>query len=138
MKIKLLTIIFSTLFIASICAAAPAMVPEKYNLDNKLEKVDSIYKYKLMSWNRIDNQSFELQTGPSEYYLIVLSFPSDKLPFTEHIKITDTNGMVRPGYNNVIVRGSGFKDNLVINKIYKFKDANQVKEIEAELTAVKK
>lgn len=133
--IKQLTMVFVTLFIATVCTTALAEMPTKYNLDNQLQKVDSIYKYKYMSWDKIDNQSFVLQTGPSDYYLIVLSSKSDKLLFTERVRINSTNNMVRPGYNNVIVNGNGFKEEYIINKIYKFKDATQVKEIEAQLTS---
>lgn len=131
--IKQLIAIFVTFLMASVCIAAKAEIPAKYNLDNQLERVTQIYKYNLMSWQKIDNQSFVLQTGPSDYYLIVLSSRSDKLPFTETIKITDTNGMVKPGYNNVISSGDGFKETHIINRIYKLKDSKQVKEIEAQL-----
>jgi len=131
---KLLTILFASLFITSVCSVATAEIPAKYNLDNQLEKVSEISKYNFMSWDKVDNQSFILQTSPSTYYLIVLSSPSDRLPFTETIQIPDTNAMVKPGYNNVIVQGNGFKDTYVINKIYKFKDFEQVKKIKALLT----
>jgi len=136
--IKKLTGISTVLLIALLCAAAWAEMPAKYNLDNQLEKVTEISKYNFMSWEKVDRQSFVLQTSPSDYYLIVLSSPSDKLLFTETIKIPDTNAMVKPGYNNVIVQGSGFKETYIINKIYKFKDSKQVKEIKDQLTGEKK
>lgn len=137
-NIKGLIIISVVFFLASLCAAAAVEVPAKYNLDNQLEKVSEISKYNFMSWEKVDRQSFVLQTSPSDYYLVVLSSPSDKLLFTETIKIPDTNAMVKPGYNNVIVQGSGFKETYIINKIYKFKDSNQVKEIKDQLTGEKK
>lgn len=130
--------IFTSLIFVSLCAVALAAMPAKYDLDKQLEKVDSIYKYKFMSWEKVDNQSFVVQTSPSDYYLIVLSSPSTKLLFTETVKIDSTNNMVRPGYNNVTVWENGQKDEFIINKIYKFKDSNQVKEIEAQLTVEKK
>jgi len=130
--------IFVTLFVASVCAAAPAEIPAKYNLDNQLEKVSEISKYNFMSWDKVDKQSFILQTSPSDFYLIVLSNPSDRLLFSESIQIPDTNSMVKPGYNNVIVKGNGFKDTCIINKIYRFKDSKQVKEIRDQLTGEKK
>jgi len=136
--IKLSAIIFAILFIAMVCTTASAEMPAKYNLDNQLQKVDSIYKYKFMGWDKVDNQSLVVQTSPADYYLIVLSSPSTKLLFSESIRIDSKDNMVRPGYNNVIVRGSGFTEDLIINKIYKFKDSKQVKEIEAQLTAEKK
>ena len=135
--IKLLAMIFVASFIASVCAAAPTEMPAKYNLDNQLERVSEISKYSLISWEKVDNQSFVLQTSPSDYYLIVLSNRCDRLLFSESIKITDTMGSVRPGFENVIVRGNGFSgtsETCIIDKIYKFKDSKQVKEIEAQLS----
>jgi hypothetical protein len=134
---KLITI-FTVLLFASICAVAWAAMPAKYDLDKQLEKVDSIYKYKFMSWEKVDNQSFVLQTSPSDYYLIVLSSPSTKLLFSERVRINSTNNMVRPGFNNVIVHQGEGTEELIINKIYKFKDHKQVEEIEALLTGEKK
>jgi hypothetical protein len=46
-------------------------------------------------------------------------------------------GSVRPGFENVIVRSNAFSgtpETCIINKIYKFKDSKQVKEIEAQLS----
>lgn len=134
---KIISIVFITLFTAYTCFAASEGVPEKYNLDSQMQKVSEISKYNLMSWQTVDRQSFILQTGPSDYYLIVLSSPSDKIMFSETIRIEDTNALVKPGYNNVIVKGSGFSDNYIINKIYKFKDPAQVKTIRAQLTGEK-
>jgi hypothetical protein len=131
----ILSIIF---FTVSVCAAATDVIPAKYNLDNQLEKVSEISKYSFMGWETVDNQSFVLQTAPGVYYLIVLGSPSDKLVFSETITIPDTNAMVKPGYNNVIVQGSGFNETYIINKIYKFKDSEQVKTIKSLLTGSKK
>lgn len=131
--------IFTALLLVSMCAVAWAAMPAKYDLDKQLEKVDSIYKYKFMGWEKVDNQSFVVQTSPSDYYLIVLSSPSDRLPFAEQVAINSLNNTVRPGYNNVIVHSpNGTKDEYIINKIYKFKDHKQVEEIEAQLIGEKK
>jgi hypothetical protein len=136
--IKQLAMIFIVLLIASVCAAAPAQIPAKYNLDDKLEKITEISKYNFMSWETVDNQSFVLQTSPSDYYLIVLSSPSNKILFSENVKINSTNSMVKPGYNNVIINNNGMKEECIINKIYKFKDAKQKSEITAQLAGEKK
>jgi hypothetical protein len=135
---KLISAFAILFFFASLSFAAPAAMPAKYDLDKQLEKVDSIYKYKFMGWEKVDTQSFVLQVSPSDYYLIVLSSPALKLPFAEHIRINSTNNMVRPGYNNVFVRSSGMTEEYIINKIYKFKDRKQVQDIEAQLTGEKK
>ena len=131
--IKLAGIITMFLFVSAV-AMASDQVPEKYNLDSQLERVSTITDYTFMGWNKVDNQSFVLQTGPSNYYLVVLSSPSDHLVFSETLRIDSTNNMVRPGYNSVFVHGNGFKDQYIINRIYKFKDTAQMNQIEAQLT----
>jgi hypothetical protein len=135
--ITLLIGILVSLFMATACATAPVSIPDKYNLDNQLENIQNISKYNMMSWDSVDRQSFVLQTNPGDYYLIVLSSPSEKLPFSESVQITNTGDMVRPGYNNVIVSSPGFEGSYVINKIYKFKDYEQVKAITSQLTGEK-
>jgi hypothetical protein len=125
--------ITTVLFVSAIALAAEGL-PEKYNLDNELTPVTEISKYNMMGWETVDNQSFVLQTTPSDYYLIVLSSPSDKLVYSENIAITTNNDTVKPGYNNVLVTGQGFEEKHIINKIYKFKDAEQVKTIKEKLT----
>jgi len=119
---------------ASAYAMASNSVPEKYNLDGQLEKISVITDYTFMGWNKIDNQSFVLQTGPGDYYLVVLSSPSDHLLFSENVRIDSTNNMVRPGYSNVFVYGNGFNERYIINRIYKFKDPAQMKDVESQLT----
>jgi hypothetical protein len=136
--IRKLAGIFITLLIVSSCAGAPVKIPDKYDLDSQLEKVPDISKFNMMSWDRIDSQSFVLQTTPSEYYLIVLSSPAVNLPFAESIHISSTGSMVRPGFNNVQVIGDGIDEDYVINKIYKFKDYEQVKSIKAQLSGERK
>ena len=79
--IKKFAIVFVTLLLASTYAAASKWMPEKYELDNQLTKVDKISNTSLIGWEKIDNQSFILQSSPSTYYLIVLSSPAWSLPF---------------------------------------------------------
>jgi hypothetical protein len=107
---------------------------EKYNLDSQLESVEDISKFSMMSWEHVDRMSFILQTTPSDYYLFILNRPSNELPFAENIRVSSTGSSVRPGYNNVTVYGVSSKDDYVIDKIYKFKDYDQAKEIRKQLT----
>jgi len=119
---------------ASACATVPATIPEKYNLDNQLENVPNISGFSLMSWEKVDNQSFILQTSPNDYYLIILDSKSDALPFTRTIQITNTDSLFWPGYSNVIGNDDGWEDSYIINKIYRFKNCNQVDLIREELS----
>lgn len=117
------------------CAGMKSFEPdEKYNLDDQLEAVTEIHKYTMRSWEKVDSQSFVLQTGAGTYYLIVLIRPSTELMFTENMKISSTGSSVKPGFDKVTVYQAGKAEEYVINKIYKFKDYEQVKEIEAQLT----
>jgi len=109
------------------------IIPEKYNLDDQMENVPGISRFNMMGWERVDTQSFILQTGPNDYYLIILDTKSPTLPSSNTIEISNTGYMVWPGYNNVIVNDDGFEDTYVINRIYKFKDYDQVKAIKARL-----
>ena len=132
--IKLFSLIFVALLALSACATAPVGTKEKYNLDSQLQSVAEITKFNMMGWEHVDRMSFILQTTPSDYYLFVLNHPSDELPFAENIYISSTGSFVRPGYNNVTVFGVNSKNNYVIDKIYKFKDYEQAKEIRKQLT----
>jgi len=123
------------LLIVSACAGMNSFQhDEKYNLDDQLEVVTEIQKYTMRDWQKVDSQSFVLQTGASTYYLIVLIQPSTELMFSETIKISSTGAVVKPGFDKVTVYQSGRGQDYVINKIYKFKDYEQVKEIRAQLT----
>jgi hypothetical protein len=122
------------LFMLSACATAPATLSEKYNLDNQLENVPKIFELTLISWDIVDNQSFILQTSPSDYYLIILEFSSNTLPFCSTINISNTNAVAWPNYNNVIVNDDGWEDRYMIEKIYKFRDYSQIESIKAQLS----
>jgi len=126
--------LFVALFILSGCAVTPVNTSEKYNLDNQLESVAEISKFNMMGWEHVDTMSFILQATPSDYYLFVLNRPANELPFSENIHVSSTGSYVRPGYNNVTVYGVNSNDDYVIDKIYKFKDYEQVKEIRKQLT----
>jgi hypothetical protein len=123
------------LVMLSACAGTKSFQhDEKYNLDDQLEAVDQIHKYTMKSWETVDSQSFVLQTGAGSYYLMVLIRPSSEIMFTETIKISTTGSAVKPGFDRVTVYQAGMSNDYTINKIYKFKDYDQVKEIKAQLT----
>jgi hypothetical protein len=125
--------IFIILLIISACASAPATIPQKYNLDGQLENVPHIYRVSIISWDRVDKQSLILQTGPTNYYLIVLESMACSLPFAGAIQISDDSPMIWHNYSNVIVNDDGWEDSYMINRIYRFKDYSQVEAIRAHL-----
>lgn len=128
-----LIVIFMIPLMAAACATTPFALDEKYDLGNELEEATQIYKYRVMSWEKVDNQSLILQTGPNEYYLIILHRPAYNLVFNESIGISHTGDMVKPGYDQVYVYDPVGKDSYIIHKIYKLKDRQQARDIKERL-----
>jgi len=132
---KILTGALFLLLTITAYAFASNRMPEKYNFDGKLVNMKQITNHSFIGWEKVDRQSFVLQTTPSRYYLIVLSYPADNLPYTEDIGITGQSLMIRPGYDNVLVQGfTGRMESYIINKIYKIENRKQVREVVAEIT----
>ncbi len=67
----------------------------------ELESVSSINNWKLDGWEVIDQQSLIIQTGPSRYYLFVLSRRHSQLRFAESVLVTSTSGRVRVNFDTV-------------------------------------
>jgi hypothetical protein len=128
-----LAFIFTMSLLTMACATVPANRAERYNFDDELMKVNQIYKFRLKSWQKVDNQSLIVRTDVNDYYLFVLHRPSASLAFSENIGITDSADKIKPGYDNVIVKDSGGRESFIIQKIYKFKDRKQAMEIKKRL-----
>jgi len=128
-----LPFIFTISLLTMACATMPANRAERYNFDDKLVKVDQIYKFRLKSWEKVDNQSLIVRTDVNDYYLFVLHRPSPSLVFSENIGITDSVDKIKPGYDNVVVEDSGGRESFIIQKIYKLKDRQQAMEIKKSL-----
>jgi hypothetical protein len=126
--------VLSALLILSSCAGGTIKLNEKYILDNQLEQVDKIYKYILTDWDRIDSQSFILEAGPGKYYLIILKIPALELPFKNGISISTTGDSIRAGLDELIIYNSGLESSYPIDRIYKFKDTQQMRAIRDQLT----
>lgn len=123
--------ILSALIMA--CATGPIKLPEKYNLDNKLEEVKEIYSFRIDSWESIDCQSLILNFSVNDNYLIVLQRPALNLPFSEAIGLTMTVSKLMSGFDHIIVADSYGTESYIIEKIYKLKDRDQVVEIKEQL-----
>jgi hypothetical protein len=121
-------IVILLLFISS-CASSTATIPTKYNLDDQLEKVSNISRFGIISWDKVDKQSFILQTGGNDYYLIILECTSHTLPSANTIHISDDRSLIWPFYSNVVVNDDGWEDSYIINRIYRFRDFEQVETI---------
>ncbi|MBN1625975.1 MAG: hypothetical protein JW944_05575 [Deltaproteobacteria bacterium] len=125
--------IFIILLMTLSCGGRLAVVPEKYNLDNQLENVHNMPSLSIMEWDIVDNQSFILQTGPRDYFLIILGSKSLSLSCADSIRISNGVNFISPGYNNVIINDDGWEDTCQINKIYRLKDYGEAEMIRAQL-----
>ena len=135
---QLASILIFMLFTATY-AMAGSTVPEKYNLDGQLNRVEFMSNTNFMDWESVDAQSLVVQTSPSTYYLVVLSSQAFNMPFVEYVGITGMNLMTRPGYDNIYVREPNRRwGRYIINRIYRLEDRQQVREIIAQLTGEKK
>jgi len=136
---RITTICMCVALLISSCATGRIELPEKYVLDDQLESVAYISKYQsYSSWDMVDNQSFILQTSPSEYYLIVLQIVATEMPFSESIRISSSASRVRAGMDRVTFLGqSGTRQPYTIEKIYRLKDREQVQTIREQIRTVK-
>ncbi|MGD9160571.1 MAG: DUF6491 family protein [Desulfobacteraceae bacterium] len=119
--------------LATACATTPFKVADKYILDNELSEATDITNFRLDSWESIDSQSLILRTDINNYYLIVLDRLALNLPYAENIGITSTTGMVKNGFDSIIVSDSYGTESYTIHKIYKLKDREQATEIKKRL-----
>jgi len=136
--IRQLVIFCIVSFMIAACATTPSTVSEKYNLDNQLENVSNISRSNLISWDRVDNQCFTLQTSPADYYLIVLEDKTNPLFFTNTVQLPNIDTLFWCGYGDVILNDDGWEESHVIRKIYRFRDYQQVQEITAQLSSATK
>jgi len=124
-----------SLLTISACAVGNIQLPEKYVLDRQLKQVTMIYKSRIISWERVDNQSLILQTSPSNYYLIVLKISAPELPFSYRIKLSSTGTMIRAGLDEVIIfNASHMKVSYPIDRIYRIDGSEQMRAIRDQLT----
>ena len=113
----------------SACATTSMTDPEKYNLDGQLEAVSMIDSFSMSGWNRVDMQSFVLQSGSSDFYLVVLNVPSYELSFAESISVNASGSMVRAGNSSVTVYSENGQNTFLIDRMYKFRNAGEIQPI---------
>ena len=132
---RFLTVFFIVTFMTASCATMSTHLPEKYAaLDNDLEEVRQINNFHLDSWQRVDDQSFIIQSNINDYYLFVLNRPAPNLIYSETIGITHTASNIRAGFEAIYIDGSGGpSSSYIIMNIYKLNDRKQVKEIRERL-----
>jgi len=132
--IKIFLAVLSSMLISA-CVGGMIELPKKYALDGQLEQVSRIYKFRIMDWERVDNQSLIIETSPSSYYLLILKIPSPELIFRNRIRISSTGSMIRAGLDEVIISNSAnMKFSYPIDRIYRIKGRDQMRTIRDQLT----
>jgi hypothetical protein len=129
--------VLTTLILISGCAGGNIQVPEKYALGGQLEQVHSIYRQRIMDWEKVDNQSLIIQTSPGTYYLLVLKIPSHELVFRNSIRFSSTGSMIRAGLDDLIIYSAHMRVSYPIDRIFKIKGQKQMLAIKDQLTAKK-
>lgn len=126
--------IFILALLLTSCATGQIILPEKYMLDRQLETATEIYKYRIMDWDQVDQQSLLLRTGPSDYYLLVLKRPATELMFTNRIALTSSASLIRAGMDKVILFSPGsIKVTYIIEKMYRIRGNQQMYAIKKQL-----
>ena len=130
--IKFSSILVLPIMVVS-CATTPRAIPEKYNLDNEFEAVDRIYAPSISSWQEVDIQSVILRANVSDYYLLVLRRPMDTRIMTLSIGVSSSVSSIIPGFDRIFVGDAVGLQYYYIDRIYKLKGKEQVKEIKERL-----
>ena len=87
--------IFVFFIMVTSCATTLHTLPEKYNLDNYLKKVNQISVLKVKDYENIDNQSIILEADHNNYFLLVLRRPIDMKYSNISIDVENTVSMDR-------------------------------------------
>lgn len=125
---------FIIIFLTVSCATTLKPVPEKYNFDNKLEKVEQIVTFKEPTWEKLDTQSIILRAAFNDYYLLILQRPINNVHLS--IGIPGTGSTIRAGHDRVVVTENTGPLFYKIERIYRLKDKEQKEEIR-ELLKIK-
>ncbi len=87
----------------------------------------------LNHWTEVDQQSLILQTGPSEYYLLVLHMPSNELMFNEDISIYCMSNVLKAGSDYIEFPRYNNSMRYTIERIYKINGSDQMQTIRYQL-----
>jgi hypothetical protein len=110
------------------CATTPLTIEERYSFP-ELEQVTGLTHPQLMGWEVVDSQSLVIQTGPSQYYLLVLGQRLADLNFAESIIISSTGNRIEAKLDCVeVVQPQCTPGNIpvVIHAIYKLDGRSSV------------
>lgn len=126
--------LLATLALAAACATTPLQLDARY-LFPGLEKVDSIAGYSVMGWEPVDSQSLIVQTGPSNYYLLVLSHRMDDLNYAESIALSSTGNRIETKFDcvRVVDRSCMAQIPAPIHTIYRLQGRSGIQEVKDQI-----
>jgi hypothetical protein len=134
---KNVLIILIVMILMSGCAAVTIQLPQKYALENQLERVDWIYKQRIRDWEKVDNQSLIIEMTPGVYYLMVLKIPSHELVFQNRISLSSSGSRIIAGFDDLITYNAAMRIRYPIEKIFKIRGRTQMQAIRDQLTSGK-
>jgi len=116
------------------CAAGNIQMPQKYALEDQLERVDWIYKQRIRDWEKVDNQSLIIEISPGAYYLMVLKIPARELLFQNRISLSSTGSRIRAGLDDLILYNAHMRVRYPIEKIFKIRGRTKMHSVRDQLT----
>jgi hypothetical protein len=137
MKIyKNVLLIVTSMILISGCATGNIQMPQKYALEDQLERVDWIYKQRIRDWEKVDNQSLIIEISPGAYYLMVLKMPARELLFQNRISLSSTGSRIRAGLDDLILYNAHMRVRYPIEKIFKIRGRTQMHSVRDQLTGI--
>ena len=133
-KQSLFTGLTLSLFILSGCSTTPFTIDSKYRF-SEFETVSSITNYRISGWQSIDSQSLIIETGPSTYYLVILSHKLRDMNFSEAISMTSTGTQIQAKFDCVQVQSTKCLASVAspIDTIYKLTDKTSVEYVKKRI-----
>jgi hypothetical protein len=126
--------LLTTLALAAACATSPLQTDPRYRFSG-YEEVDSIAGYSVMGWEPVDSQSLIVQTGPSSYYLLILSHRVSDLNFAESIALSSTGNRIEAKFDcvRVVDRSCTSQIPAPIQTIYRLEGRASVQEVKDQI-----
>ena len=149
------------IFLVSSCATTNYQIPEKYQLDNQLERVNSVQSIQMQKgpafttfnqafedpvtvmkrrdtvtfseskneWTKVDLQSFILNSGPGDYYLIILHAPAIGLTSVDTISFVLLSNVLRAKSDYLELGNTRY----IVDRIYKINSTEQMRAIRNQI-----
>lgn len=122
-------------FLITGCTSNPVLPDARYSFP-EYEQISSLSNFSLMGWDAVDSQSLIIQTGPSDYYLLILGRKMHDLNFAETIILSSTGNRIEARFDCVEVvepRCPGGSIPAVIQTIYRLPGSESVEYVKKRI-----